>query len=86
MVLHISSQVIRLVNVTVSVPGDLKEVLDRHPEINWSEVARQAWKDKAGQLELLDKITSSSRASDKDVEALAKMIKKGVSDWHDKQA
>lgn len=75
-----------MVNMTISVPSDLKQVLDEHPEINWSEVARQAWKEKASQLDLLDKLTSSSRASDRDVEALAKLIKKGVAQWHEKQA
>lgn len=38
------------------------------------------------QLDLLDELTSSSNASDKDVEALATRIKKDVADWHEKQA
>ncbi len=75
-----------MVNVTISVPVDLKDSLDRHPEINWSEVARQAWREKASQLDLLDKLTGSSRASEKDVESLARLIKKGIAEWHDKQA
>ncbi|HLD63177.1 MAG TPA: hypothetical protein VI875_04905 [Candidatus Norongarragalinales archaeon] len=77
---------IGLVNVTISVPSDLKDLLDKHPEINWSEVARQALFEKARQLEFLDKLTSSSKASDKDVNDLAKLIKKGIADWHNQQA
>lgn len=75
-----------MVNVTISVPTNLKQLLDKHPEINWSEVARQAWIGKVKQLELLDKLTSSSKASEKDVESLAKLLKKGITEWHDKKA
>ncbi|HII54239.1 hypothetical protein COT30_00725 [Candidatus Micrarchaeota archaeon CG08_land_8_20_14_0_20_49_17] len=64
---------------------DIKEMIDRHPEINWSEVARQAWKEKAQQLELLNKLTIGSKASDKDVDELAKLLKKGIAEWHERR-
>ena len=60
-------------------------MIDRHPEINWSEVARQAWKEKAQQLELLNKLTIGSKASDKDVDELAKLLKKGIAEWHERR-
>ncbi len=75
-----------MVNVTIAVPEELKKLLDSHPEINWSEVARQAWWQKARELELLNKLASASKASDKDVLDLAKMIKKGIAKWHDQQS
>lgn len=74
-----------MVNVTIAVPQELKKTLDTHPEINWSEVARQAWWQKARELELLNRLTRDSKASDKDVNELAKLIKKGVADWHNEQ-
>ena len=74
-----------MVNMTIAVPEELKKLLDSHPEINWSEVARQAWWQKARELELLNKLTKSSKASDKDVLELAKVIKKGITEWHDEQ-
>ena len=73
-----------MVNVTISVPEDLKKLLDKHPEMNWSEVARQAWWQKARELELLNQLTKSSKATDKDVLDLARVIKKGIADWHNK--
>ncbi len=73
-----------MVNVTISVPTELKALLDRHPEMNWSEVARQAWKNKAEKLDLLEKLTASSTATDKDVEELALLIKKGIAKRHEK--
>ena len=75
-----------MVNVTISVPSDLKELLDRHPEMNWSEVARQAWKQKAKQLEFLSKLTVGSKASEKDIEELGRLLKKGIAQWHDESA
>lgn len=74
-----------MVNMTIAVPGELKKLIDAHPEINWSEVARQAWWQKARELELLNKLTKTSKASDKDVLDLAKLIKKGMAEWHNEQ-
>lgn len=74
-----------MVNVTIAVPEELKKLLDTHPEINWSEVARQAWWQKARELDLLNKLTSASKTDDKDVLELAKIIKKGMAEWHSKQ-
>ena len=52
--------------------------------MNWSEVARQAWKSKAEQLELLNRLTARSKATDKDIEELGRLIKKGIVSRHDK--
>jgi len=73
-----------MANMTISVPDELKAMLDRHPEMNWSEVARQAWKSKAEQLELLNRLTARSKATDKDIEELGRLLKKGIANKHDK--
>ncbi len=67
-----------MVNVTIAVSKDLKKLLDKFPEINWSEVARQAWFAKAKQLELLNELTKKSTATDEDIEKLAAKIKKSL--------
>jgi hypothetical protein len=72
-----------MANMTISVPDELKAMLDRHPEMNWSEVARQAWKGKVEQLELLNKLTMRSKATDKDIDELTRLIKKGIAKRHD---
>jgi len=72
-----------MVNMTISVPSELKQMLDRYPEMNWSEVARQAWKQKAEQLELLNRLTAKSKATDKDIEELGRLLKNGIAKWHD---
>ncbi|MFH1306851.1 MAG: hypothetical protein ABIH83_04335 [Candidatus Micrarchaeota archaeon] len=71
-----------MVNVTISVSEELKKMLDNFPEINWSEVARQAWIEKTHQLELLNKITAKSKATDEDVAELAKLLKKSIAKRH----
>ncbi|MFH1094687.1 MAG: hypothetical protein V1728_00540 [Candidatus Micrarchaeota archaeon] len=73
-----------MVNMTISVPSNIKAMLERYPEINWSEVARQAWSAKARQLELLNTLTSKGKASDKDIEELAVLLKRGIAKRHAK--
>ncbi len=75
-----------MTNVTIAVPNDLKSKLDNYPEINWSEVARQAWRQKLQLLATFDLITANSKATDKDVERLSKKIKKGIADSYEKKA
>lgn len=67
-----------MVNVTISVSEDLKKKLEKFPEINWSEVARQAWEEKTRQLDLLNELTKKSTATDADIAELAMKIKKGL--------
>ncbi len=42
-----------MANLTLSIPNDLKEMMDKFPEINWSEVARDSIKKKIAQLNFL---------------------------------
>ena len=67
-----------MVHVNLLVPEELKEMMDKHPEMNWSEIARQAFKDKISQLELLDSIASKSKLSEKDALDLSRKIKKSM--------
>ena len=71
--------------MTISVPAELKQTLSRHPEINWSEVARQAWDEKARQLEMLDKLTGKNKTTEKDIAELAALLKKGMAKRHGKK-
>jgi len=71
-----------MVNMTLSVPEELKAVMNKHLEINWSEVARQAFKEKASQIELLDAIASKSKLTEQDALELGKKIK--LSMWKER--
>ena len=68
-----------MVNITLSLPEELKKSLDKHSEINWSEVARQAFKDKLSKLEIMEKFSSKFKLSDKEIEELSNNINSKVS-------
>ena len=61
-------------SITVNVDDDLKARMERHPEINWSEVTRQAIREKVDALDMLDELTSESDLTDADVQDLAEKI------------
>ncbi len=48
--------------------------MEKHPEINWSEVTRQAIRDKIEKLELMDELTADSELSEADVDEIAAKI------------
>ncbi len=67
-----------MVNVTLAVPEELRKVMKSHPEIKWSEVARQAMWEYAKKLELLDHIAKKSRLSERGVLEIDRAIKRGL--------
>lgn len=60
--------------ITVNVDEGLKERMERHPEINWSEVTRQAIDEKLSELELLDELTADSELTAEDAADIADRI------------
>ncbi len=73
------------VNVTLSVPTELKKGMDSLPEINWSEVMRQVLSEKVQRLALLRKIdesTAGSKLDEKDIEIISEKIKEGIAKRH----
>jgi hypothetical protein len=60
--------------ITVNVDDALKERMENHPEINWSEVTRQAIQEKIEKLELMDELTVDSELTEEDVDELAAKI------------
>jgi len=67
-----------VVNVTFAVPEELHEIMRRHPEIKWSEIARKAMWEYAQKLELMERVAGESRLSEKDVLELDKKVKAGI--------
>ncbi len=49
-----------MVNITLSVPGDLHKRMARHPEIKWTEVIRKKLDEYLDSLEEVDEISSAS--------------------------
>ena len=63
-----------MANMTLAVPEGLKQKMDSFGEINWSEVARQAFAQKIADMELLDKFTDKSRLTEKEAERLGRQV------------
>ncbi|MFB6254811.1 MAG: hypothetical protein ABEI06_09380 [Halobacteriaceae archaeon] len=61
-------------SITVNVDEDLKERMEKHPEINWSEVTRQAIHEKIETLEVMDELISESKLTEDDVQEIAEKI------------
>jgi hypothetical protein len=48
--------------------------MEKHPEINWSEVTRQAIQEKIETLEVMEELTSESELTESDVQEIADKI------------
>jgi len=66
------------VNITLSLPADLHKMMKKHDEIRWSSVVRKTIEKKLRDLELLDKLTSKSRLTEKDAEEISLLINKDI--------
>ena len=64
-----------MANLTLSVPDALYEEMKRHPEIRWSEVARQALAKKIEDLRRLDLLLAGSTLRESDVEQVGRKVK-----------
>jgi hypothetical protein len=69
-----------MTNITVSVNTDLKKRMEEHPEINWSEVARQAFQQKINDLDIMDEIASKSELTEEDVREISEQIDRNAAD------
>ena len=63
-----------MTNLTLSIPNELKERMEKFPEINWSEVARDSIKKKIAQLNFLKGFRMDSEINSEDSLTLGKEI------------
>lgn len=71
-----------MTNMTLAVPEDLHRIMQKHKEIKWTEVARQAMWEKARKLELMDKLLAKSELTEEDAEIIGHKIKRGIAKRH----
>ncbi|MBM3303570.1 MAG: hypothetical protein FJY76_00595 [Candidatus Aenigmarchaeota archaeon] len=67
-----------MANLTLAIPDELQEKLREHSEIRWSEVARRALEKKVDDLEMMEKILSKSKLTQKDADEISSKINKAV--------
>ncbi len=68
-----------MTTMTLAVPHELKKHMDTFAEINWSEVARQAFKQKISDMELLRSFKERNEMTPADALRLGKVVSKKVS-------
>ncbi|MEK6918078.1 MAG: hypothetical protein AABW51_03970 [Nanoarchaeota archaeon] len=71
-----------MTNMTLAIPKELHELMRKHKQIKWSEIARQAIWDQARKLELMNKILSKSELTEKDVLEIGRKINAGIVKRH----
>ncbi len=70
----------KMTTLTLSVPTELKQKMDSFPEMNWSEVARQAFIQKIEDMDFLRRFKEKSKLTEADALRLGKEVSKAVSD------
>ncbi len=63
-----------MTNITLSIPQELKEEMEKFPEINWSEVARDSIKKKIAQLNFLKGFKMNSEITPNDALKLGEEV------------
>jgi len=71
-----------MTNMTLAISEDLHDIMKRHKEVKWSEVARQALWAKARKMEIMDKILAKSELTEKDAEEIGHKIKREIAKRH----
>ena len=65
-----------MTTMTLAVPPELKGKMEKFPEMNWSEVARQAFMQRIKDLEFLRKFKSDSTLTEEDALRLGRKLNK----------
>jgi len=71
-----------MANMTLAVPEDLHRIMEKHKDIKWTEVARQAMWEKARKLELMDKLLAKSKMTEKSALEIGREINRGIAKRH----
>ena len=75
-----------MTTLTLAVPDEMKKKMDSFPEMNWSEVARQAFLHKMEDMEFLRKFKEKSKLTEAEALRLGKEVSKEVSNTLRKMA
>ena len=68
-----------MTTMTLAVPSELKHRMENFPEMNWSEIARQAFIQRIKDLEFLKKFKAKSTLTEEDALRLGREVNKALS-------
>jgi hypothetical protein len=64
--------------ISVEIPKDVLNLIERHKEIDWQRIAQQSLLDYARKVALAEQLTQGSTLTEEDVEELDQRIKEGL--------
>lgn len=67
-----------MTSLTLSVSKEMKKLMDEHPEINWSEVARQSIMQKLLLFQKMDRLLKNSKLTEKDTIEIGRKVNAGI--------
>ena len=67
-----------MVTITLAVSAELKQDMEKFPEMNWSAVARAAIQQKIRDLEFLKEFTRDSELTENDALRLGKKVSQAM--------
>jgi hypothetical protein len=67
-----------MVSLTLSVSPELKSEMDEFPEMNWSEISRQAIKKRIDLLKKMDRVLANSKMTEEDAIELGRLVNKSM--------
>lgn len=67
-----------MVSITLAVPEELKNEMDKYPDTNWSAVAREAIKNRIVMLEKFKQFSKESRLTEKDALEMGRKVNKSM--------
>lgn len=65
-------------SLTLAVPEELKKEMDKRPEINWSEIAREAIRQRLLLLKEMDRLLAKSELTEADALELGRKVNEAV--------
>ena len=65
-------------NITLSITEEMKNKMDKHSELRWSNAVRSIIDRKLRDFEEAEKIASKSRLAEKDIKAVLEKVKKST--------
>src|SRR3989344_4602232 len=71
-------EVSKMTTLTLAVPDEMKKKMDSFPEMNWSEVARQAFMQKIGDMEFLRKFKEKTERTAEELFRLVETLKRRI--------
>ena len=74
-----------MVNITLSIPEDLKKEMEQFPEVNWSAIFREAIKKRIMLLKKIKEFTKDSELTEEDAIRIGREINKEAAKKYKKE-